>query len=220
MDGVSSHDATGGVKAARDDVDEVEMDPVEKAFVGLMISCYCIDPISVLIHELAHAAAAIRAGRRPVVNVGPTERAGALHWRLRRLDFRFHPYVADPKNLPRGFCIFDDRGLTARQLRMITLAGPLASVAFGAALAVPLWLIDDRGSLAYFTLAISSLIVAVELIHELLRGRSGRDGRPLGDFETLRSLDGSAAETRRLPPEGLNATSRPPPAPPHGPGRG
>lgn len=81
-------------------------------------------PTAILIHELGHAAAVRRLGRRDArIEVG---RAPWLHFRVGRVHVTFGVL---PRSMPRmaGRCTYDPAGIDWRSRAWISLAGPLAT---------------------------------------------------------------------------------------------
>jgi hypothetical protein len=165
--------------------------------LAAVVSLYVMGPILVLIHELGHAIAVVRTGRRPVVVVGETPPLISL--RLRRLDLRLNPrlplshfHPGTPRgSLPKtyvGICRYDPVGLTVRQLRSIFSAGPhtsiLAGLFFGA-----LALLAPIGSFLFWTAALTALEALIEGFGNLAprqhEGRLFSDGAKMMRLQRL-----------------------------------
>jgi hypothetical protein len=96
---------------------------------GAFVAAYVLAPLEVLCHELGHAHAALRAGRRPTVRVG--RQPAPLQRRFRHLDLHFNPRLNLSGGSLGGTCEWDSRGLTVAQLRRILSAGPHVSATVG-----------------------------------------------------------------------------------------
>src|SRR4051794_31680121 len=120
------------------------------ATIGIWFCAYVMVPLLVLVHELGHAAEAIRAGRRPVITVGKSPPLFAKSFDA--LEVQFHPRLplsyfyplTSRHKIPRsyaGLCRIDRTGLTVAQLRAFYSAGPAASVFAGLCFVPLAWIL-------------------------------------------------------------------------------
>ncbi len=144
-------------------------------FVTLVV-LYIMVPILVVVHELGHAAAVVRAGKRPTVMVGKSP--PLIAYRFRSFDLRFHPRLALEYFYPRtalkgfpktyvGYCHFDPTGLTVGQLRAIYSSGPHASMLAGLCFAAVAWFIP-ASSLLFWIAAFTAVWAAIDGIGNLV----------------------------------------------------
>ena len=144
---VEAHDQTydpAMLKSARRPTDPIVVSTsswIELVTTGLVV-VFVINPLLVLVHEMGHAFAAIRLGRRPDVIVGKTP--PLFEARLPRLDLSFHFLLGSARRRIRapGGCCYDRAGLTVSELRGVASAGPMASIAAGVCLALVALLVD------------------------------------------------------------------------------
>lgn len=171
-----------------------------------LVSCYITMPLLVLIHELGHARAAVRAGRRPVVIVG--KQPALIAHRFRSFELQFHPRLAldhfyprtHPRDVPKtylGECVFDPRGLTVAQLRSIFFAGPHASILTGFCLSAVAFLIADLASAVFWIAAVGAGLAWVDGIGNLIPTRS--ENRLFSDGAQITELRGLDAEAILAP---------------------
>jgi Zn-dependent protease len=86
----------------------------------------CLLPLTTLIHESGHALAALAAGRR-IAEVVVGDDQSLL--RLRNDRFRFRLGAVTGRGHASGYVVFDGGGAKPRDVLLIALAGPLASLA-------------------------------------------------------------------------------------------
>jgi hypothetical protein len=195
--------------------------PAGSAFnfaIAVPLVLYVVGPLLVLIHELGHASAVVRAGRRPMVVVGKTPPLFAR--RFRTFDLAFHPrlplshfYPRTPwQRIPKtyvGLCRYDPRGLKVRELRSISSAGPHVSIIAGLCLGA-LTAVLPAGSVAFWVAALGAFSALLDgfgnLVPRKQHGRLFSDGARMS---RLRNLD---AETV-VAPTGPVADRHYPPAP-------
>lgn len=131
------------------------------SLIGFVIAGLVVLPLSILGHELGHALAVSRLGRRNcmvIVGRGPFMRftAGRAVVLFSVLPTRGVPFA--------GVCRYDPSGLPWRAIGWIALAGPLATAAelIGLVTAGPLlWTI---GPLARFVVVLSAEILTWTLV--------------------------------------------------------
>ena len=142
--------------------------------VSLLVE-FVLQPISTLVHELGHAAAAVRRGPgTATIMVG---RGPWINITLGRVKVHFSP-LPTRGVLIRGVCHFDNPTLSWRARAAIALAGPAATLAellASAALAILLWPTAGtmlRTLLVSVLVALSSSLV-VNLAPRRARGEPG-----------------------------------------------
>jgi hypothetical protein len=167
----------------------------------LGITRFVTIPILMVVHELGHAAAVARAGQRPVIVVG--NRPPIFMRDFRRFDLLVHPAIGfdyfrirregeeeeeqDDPHIAR--CAYSPVGLTVRQLRSISLAGPRASLLAAVILAEVTYLIGDGTSIPFWLAALGSAFALYEGITTMIPlefGELSSDGARLAE---LRGLD-------------------------------
>ena len=164
----------------------MDLDPLAIA-AGAFLAAYALGPLEVLCHELGHARAVLRAGRRPTVRVG--RQPAPLQRRLRHLDLHFNPRL-DSSGF-WGTCDYDPRGLTVAQLRRILSAGAHASAAAGVVFGLLAFLLAGV-PLLFWSFGFAALVslgdAAVNLL-PITRGGLRSDG---ADMARLRGLSPNA----------------------------
>jgi hypothetical protein len=148
--------------------------------IGFLIVGLVVLPLSILAHELGHALAVSRLGRRHcmvVVGRGPF-----LRFTAGRAVVLFS--VLPTRGIPfSGACRYDPSGLPWRMIGWIALAGPLATAAelIGLVAAAPLlWPI---GPLARFVVVLSAEILGWALVRNLReRASAARADAPGGSL--------------------------------------
>lgn len=172
------------------------VDSVGAFLVVGLITFYGVIPVLILIHELGHARALIRAGKRPLVLVG--RQPAAFHWKTRRLEVRFDPRLplqrvkatkTTPGFVRYGVCVYDSEDLTVQQLRSISAAGPHASVVAAVAAAAVAWLIGDPGSALFWGFVITAFSAWNHAFRNLIPSRSPHFTSDGGRMARLRGLD-------------------------------
>jgi hypothetical protein len=141
---------------------------LEHLIVLVLVAEFVINPFSTLLHELGHALAVTRLGRRTarvVVGRGPwlEMAAGRIHLRFSLLPARGVTFG--------GICVYESAGLPWRTLGLIALAGPLATLfeLVGLlALAPALW---QLGALARGLLILTAGGLVASLLGNLSRER-------------------------------------------------
>jgi hypothetical protein len=179
-------------------------------------------PILMIVHELGHAAAVARAGQRPVIVVGT--RPPIFMRDFRRFDLLMHPSIGfdyfrfrrddeeDEQEEPATHiarCTYSPVGLTVKQLRSISLAGPRASLLAAVVLAEVTFLINDPLSLAFWIAALGSAFALYEGITTMIPlefGELSSDGARLA---ALRGLHKDAVPTP-FPTDHLGRNVAPP----------
>jgi hypothetical protein len=132
--------------------------------LALVIVALLVRPLTVLLHELGHAVAAVRLADRPataIVGRGPW-----VSTKWGRVTVRFS-LVPRPLRTQRGLCVYDGSGVPWRSIGWISLAGPIATaVTLGAVLAVApgLW---TTGVLARYIIFWTVVMLASDLIFNL-----------------------------------------------------
>ena len=104
-------------------------DWVDAGLLVAFVAGVLVPPLLVVVHELAHAAAVVAlTGQRVMVRIGGEPYL--VRFALGKIDVRFHPsgYVAH--------CEFTRFRMSPRRLLVVSLAGPAASIALAAALAL------------------------------------------------------------------------------------
>src|SRR5262249_18044026 len=139
-------------------------------------------PLLMVVHELGHAAAVARAGQRPVVVVG--NRPPIFMRDFRRFDLLLHPGVGldyfhftsdadeeeDGEDRPAHIarCTYSPVGLTVKQLRSISRAGPRASLFAAVVLAEVTYLLDDPLSVPFWLAALGAAFALYEGITTMI----------------------------------------------------
>jgi hypothetical protein len=156
---------------------------------GLGVAVYISGPLIVLTHELGHALAVIRAGKRPIVQVGV--QPARISCRLRRLELHFNPRMRLEDRNPAflGSCRYDRSGLTVAQLRRIHAAGPRASVATGVVFAVLAYLLTEADPFVYWSVAGAAFLAFAVAMLNLLPSYGGRFTSDGANIAKLRGLD-------------------------------
>lgn len=142
------------------------------AAIGVL--AFLVQPLATLLHELGHAFAVTRLGRRPalvIVGRGPWISATCG-----KVTVRFSP--VPPRGVRhRGVCVYNPSGLPWRSIGWISLAGPIVTgvtLAAVIAIAPALW---GAGALArliiFLTLLGLVLSLIVNLIPRQLTSQSG-----------------------------------------------
>lgn len=184
-----------------------------------MFSAYVTVPILILIHELGHARAAIRLGRRPVVVIG--KQPALVVKRFRRFDLLLHPRLpldqfyprtpltAVPKECP-GECGFEIRGLTVDQLRSVYAAGPHASNAVALLLSAVAFLVADSYSVIFWIAVVGAFSAWATGIGNLIPRQAG--GRLFSDGAQIARLRGLRGDFVPVPDLDAGADGRPTPS--------
>jgi hypothetical protein len=155
--------------------------------IGPLIVGMVVLPLSILGHELGHALAVSRLGRRNcmvIVGRGPFLRLTAG-----RAVVLFS--VVPTRGVPfSGICRYDPSGLPWRTIGWIALAGPMATGAELVGLAVAAPLLWTIGPLARFVVVLSLEILLWTLVRNLRERppaqRAGGSGQWLLDGELAR----------------------------------
>ncbi len=170
-----------------------------ECLVVVCVTRFVTVPILMIVHELGHAAAVARAGQRPVIVVG--NRPPIFMRDFRRFDLLLHPAIGfdyfrlrreDEDEQPDAHiarCAYSPVGLTVKQLRSISLAGPRASLLAAVVLAEVTYLLGDPLSLQFWIAALGSSFAWYEGITTMIPlefGELSSDGARLA---ALRSLD-------------------------------
>jgi hypothetical protein len=180
---------------------------------------FLVQPVTTLLHELGHAIAATRLGRRPalvIVGRGPWT---STKWGQVTIRFSLVPGRGIEH---RGLCVYDPSGLPWRSIGWISLAGPIATaITLAAILAVAastgLW---AAGLLARYIIFWTVAMLALALIVNLIPRRR----KPQAQAATVGARDGWVARqafechrkglpppSRRQAPSGAASASRPVP---------
>ncbi len=170
---------------------------IDSVLLALVILTWVMVPILGLVHELGHAAAVIRAGKRPVVIIGQTP-ALIIH-RFRKFDLHIHPQVGldqlrtPLREIPESVyeCWFDARGLTVGQLRSIYSAGPHASILAAMLFTIVVWF-APVGSLLFMVAAPTAVFAWIVGLANLIPIRPG--GRVLTDGAKMAQIQGFDAD--------------------------
>ncbi len=174
-------------------------------YVALVVVLVVLEPISVLCHELGHAAVALRFTKGPVLaDVGFGELC--LSVAFERLTIKFRPRVYG-QGFRRGFCRYGAREAGPKGRMYVALAGPLATgvlallyvaLAFltGAA---PAW-IQTSFALAAFACFVSFLINLdpreTAILGSVSPFQGNRDGpRARAAYRQWRSLGAVSSQT-------------------------
>ena len=181
----------------------------------LMLYSALVSPVLVVVHELGHALAALwRTDGRVFVRLGAKRR----RWRVQSGRFAME---AGPSELALagGFCAYNAAGISPVSSAIISIAGPVASLA-GAALTAVLWQATGgvlRDVLATATLGgcFVGIINALPLTFTSSRSRPG----PVIRLDGRAALDALRLNDARVPlylvapevPDDRHATSIPPP---------
>jgi Peptidase family M50 len=145
----------------------------QPGLVGWVIAQLIVLPLTVLLHELGHAAmAVVRAQPDVRLEVG----SGPIAWRgrLARIDMAVHPLVV-PAGMG-GAVSFDATRASATDVLLVALAGPVASL-IGTVIAW-IWFAstpDDAGlaSLLAVAAATGLFVTIVNLAPMSIRDRNG-----------------------------------------------
>ena len=159
----------------------------------LIVTWLVTGPLLILVHELGHAFAVIRTGRRPKVIVAPEMRPMIVH-SFKRFDLAFNPVLRDPRRLlgdarrpigvgsrrPLGLCQYDVRGVTVAEHRSILRSGPLASALAALARAGMASRGADPSSVLFWILTLGFVQASIEALVNLVPRRgTNRDGTRL-----------------------------------------
>lgn len=189
----------------------------------LLVTRFVTVPLLVVVHELGHAAAVARAGHRPVVVIG---RKPPIFMRdFRRFDLLLHPGVAidyfgirrddddeeEVEDMHIARCAYSSVGMTVRQLRSISKAGPRASILAGLVLAEVAYLIGDPFSMLFWIVTLGSAFAWYEGITTLIAFEPGGLPTDGARLEELRGLDGDDVPNP-FPTDHLGRAPQPPPA--------
>ena len=178
----------------------------------LFVTTYVTGPLLLVIHELGHAVAVLRANGVALIEVG--RQPPLLRLRTRRLEVRVHPQLHWPGREQRfgpgawGVCRFDPRGLSVGQLRAIVNGGPLAEAAVGFGFALIAYAVSDPTNVAFWIAALGFVGAIVESIINLTPGE-------LRDGTHLKALEGWGEELVVVPPsteDPREKASQPPPS--------
>jgi hypothetical protein len=178
-----------------------------------------------IVHELGHAAAVMRAGQRPVIVVG--NRPPIFMRDFRRFDLLLHPAIGfdyfrfsrdDEEELEDeepdahiARCTYSPVGLTVKQLRSISMSGPRASLLAAIVLAEVTYLIGDAHTIPFWLAALGSAFALYEGITTMIPlefGELSSDGARLAE---LRGLDDDDVPTP-FPTDHLGRNVAPPAA--------
>lgn len=188
--------------------------------ISISVVRLLVQPLATLLHELGHAFAVTRLGRRPalmIVGRGPWMSATCGNLRV-----RFSLVPGRGVRL-RGACVYDPSGLSWRSIAWISLAGPIATgVTLAAVLAIApaLW---AAGALARLIIFLTVIGLALSLIDNLIPRRltPRADAAKLGERDGWKArqafkchAQGVAPPRTRPPrPNTASATSPAPPPP-------
>jgi hypothetical protein len=181
-------------------------------------------PILMIVHELGHAAAVARAGQRPVIVVG--NRPPIFMRDFRRFDLLLHPSIGfdyfrfrrdgeeedaedDVHSAHIARCTYSPVGLTVKQLRSISLAGPRASLLAAVVLAEVTYLLADPLSITFWFAALGAAFALYEGITTMIPlefGELSSDGARLA---ALKGLDENTVPTP-FPTDHLGRNIAPP----------
>jgi hypothetical protein len=157
------------------------------SLIGFFIAALIVLPLSILGHELGHALAVSRLGRRNcmvIIGRGPFLRftAGRAVVLFSVLPTRGVPFA--------GVCRYDPSGLPWRAIGWIALAGPLATAAEFVGLVGAGPLLWNIGALARFVVVLSAEILIWTLVQSLRErtpaARGGGFGQRLHDGDLAR----------------------------------
>lgn len=157
------------------------------SLIGFVIAGLVVLPLSILGHELGHALAVSRLGRRNcmvIVGRGPFMRftAGRAVVLFSVLPTRGVPFA--------GVCRYDPSGLPWRAIGWIALAGPLATAAQLISLVTAGPLLWTIGPLARFVVVLSAEVLIWTLVQSLRErtpaSPAGGSGRLLHDGDLAR----------------------------------
>jgi len=176
-----------------------------KIIIVSSVTCWGLTPLLVVGHELGHALAVLRTGRRALVIVG--HQPPLLKLQVGRLELRLHPQLAIPEFHPLtdmskargpylGACRYDPRGLTAGQLRSIMRGGPLADIVTGLVFAGLGFVVADTSSIL-FMLAASGFVVS--FLQGLMNLRPIREDKRISDGAHMLSLKGLSDDAVPIP---------------------
>ena len=154
----------------------MDVDPPVARFLGAWLAAYALGPILLLVHELGHARAVGRCGRRSTVFVGKSP--ALITRRFRTVDLHFHPLLGKSEI---GHCVYDSQGLTVAQLRSITVAGPHATIVCALVLSAIAIAIADAGMVVFWTVTIGAAAAWAAGVMNLIPQR----------FETIFLSDGA-----------------------------
>jgi hypothetical protein len=196
-----------------------------ECLVVLSITRFVTVPILMIVHELGHAAAVVRAGQRPVIVVG--NRPPIFMRDFRRFDLLLHPAIGfDYFRFTRdeeeeeaeedehahshiARCTYSPVGLTVKQLRSISMSGPRASLLAAIVLAEVTYLLGDPHTLPFWLAALGAAFALYEGITTMIPlevGELSSDGARLAE---LRGLDDDEVPTP-FPTDHLGRNVAPP----------